>query len=70
MRVNEVIRGAQGGARGAAAPTWAFEPFAHLTLGSLVCLGTGGARQTKKLKVAVYRETLSLFFDEAALGRS
>lgn len=54
----------------AAAPTWAFEPFAHLTLGSLVCLGTAGAHQTKKLNVAVYRETLSLFFDEAALGRS
>lgn len=56
--------------RRAAAPTWAFEPFAHLTLRSLVCLGTAGAHQIKKLKVADYTETLPLFFDEAALGRS
>lgn len=66
MRVNEVIHGAQGYI--GSAPIWAL----NLLLTSRSVSGVSwysGARQTKKLKLAVYRETLCSF-GKAALGRS
>lgn len=66
MRVNEIIHGAHGYT--GSAPLLGFEPFAYLTLG-LWCVVVRGVCQTKKLKMAVYRETLCSF-GIAALRRT
>lgn len=66
MRVNEVIHGAQGYT--GSAPIWAL----NLLLTSRSVSGVSwysGACQTKKLKMAVYRETLCSF-GNAALRRT
>lgn len=66
MRVNEVIHGAQGYT--GSAPIWAL----NLLLTSRAVSGVSwcsGACQTKKLKMAVYRETLCSF-GNAALRRT
>lgn len=62
MRVNELIRGAQGYT--GSAPIWAL----NLLLTSRSVSGVSwysGACQTKKLKMAVYRETLGSFGNAA-----
>lgn len=69
MRVSEVIRRSSGGALGSA-PTWALNLLLTSRAGSLVCRGTVEARQTKKLKMAVYRGNTLLFFGNAAHRRS